>query len=164
MSGSFRPRVLRDVTVHLSDPQAVVEAFLGALAAGDLDMAGDLLDEHVTYVNVGLPTLRGRRRAIGFLRPLARPGWSFEVYLHAIAANAGTVLTERTDVLSFGPLRMQFWVAGRFDVQDGRITLWRDSFDYLDTFRAFVRGLLGVVVPPLRPRAPGSAEVAPGRR
>ena len=163
MSDAFRPRVLHDAAIHRTDPQAVVEAFLGALAAGDLDTAADLLDDHVTYVNVGFPALRGRRRAIGFLQPLARPAVSFEVYLHAIATNATTVLTERTDAISLGPFRLQFWVTGRFDVQDGRITLWRDSFDYLDTFRAFVRALVGVLVPPLRPTAPGSADVAPGR-
>ncbi|MDT4921427.1 MAG: limonene,2-epoxide hydrolase [Pseudonocardiales bacterium] len=160
---SFRPRVLHDAAVRHTDPQAVVEAFLGALAAGDVDTANELLDEHVTYVNVGFPAVRGRRRTIGFIRPLARPGVSLEVYLHAIAANGSTVLTERTDVLSVGPCRLQFWVTGRFDVQDGRITLWRDSFDYLDMARALVRGLLGVVIPPLRPAAPGSADVAPGR-
>jgi limonene-1,2-epoxide hydrolase len=163
MNGAFRPRVLHDAAVRHSDPQAVVEAFLGALVSGDLDTASDLLDEHVTYVNVGLPAIRGRRRTIGFMRPLARPGMSFEVYLHAIAADGGTVLTERTDVLSLGPCRMQFWVTGRFDVQDGRITLWRDSFDYLDTFRAFVRALVGVLIPALRPAAPGSPDIAPGR-
>jgi limonene-1,2-epoxide hydrolase len=163
MRGSFRPRVLHDAAIRQSDPQAVVEAFLGALVAGDMDSAADLLDEHATWVNVGFPAIRGRRRTMGLLRGLARPSWSFEVYLHAIAANEGTVLTERTDVLSVGPLRMQFWVAGRFDVRDGRITLWRDSFDYLDTFRAFVRALFGVVIPALRPAAPGSPDVAPGR-
>jgi limonene-1,2-epoxide hydrolase len=155
--------VLHDVSVPLTDPQAIVEAFLGALAGADMATAAELLDEHVTYVNVGMPTIRGRRRAIDFLRPLARRGWSFEVYLHSIAANGATVLTERTDVLIIGPLRMQFWVTGRFDVQDGRITLWRDTFDYLDTFRAFVRGVLGILVPPLRPTPPRSADVAPGR-
>lgn len=163
MRGSFRPRVLHDAAVRHSDPQAVVEAFLGTLVAGDMDAAAELLDEHVAWVNVGFPAIRGRRRAMGLLRGLARPSWSFEVYLHAIAADDGTVLTERTDVLSVGPLRMQFWVTGRFDVRDGRITLWRDSFDYLDTFRSLVRALIGVVIPALRPAAPRSPDVAPGR-
>jgi limonene-1,2-epoxide hydrolase len=54
-------------------------------------------------------------------------------------------------------------VTGRFDVADGRITLWRDYFDYQDTFRAFLRGLVGVVLPAVRPAAPGSPAVAPGR-
>jgi limonene-1,2-epoxide hydrolase len=163
MDGSFRPRVLHDAAVRRSDPQAVVETFLGALVAGDLETAADLLDERVVFVNVGFPALRGRRRAIGFLRPLARPAFALEIYVHAIAANGPTVLTERTDALTVGRCRMQFWVTGRFDVQDGRIILWRESFDYLDTFRALVRGVLGALVPALRPTAPGSPDVPPGR-
>jgi limonene-1,2-epoxide hydrolase len=163
VAASFTPRLLHDAAVRPTEPGPVVETFLAALAAGDLTDAADLLDEDVTYVNVGLPVIRGRRRTIRVLRPLARPGASFEVYLHAIAVNGATVLTDRTDVLAFGRLRLQFWVTGRFDVADGRITLWRDSFDYGDVFRSVLRGLAGVVVPALRPRAPGSPDVQPGR-
>jgi limonene-1,2-epoxide hydrolase len=163
MSSSFKPRLLHDVSVRPREPQAVVEAFLAALAGADLAGAAALLDEQVTYVNVGLPPIRGRRRTIGVLKQLTRPGVSFEVYLHGIAANGPVVLTERTDVLAFGPVRMQFWIAGRFDVHDGQITLWRDSFDYLDMLRSFVRALAGAVVPAMRPAPPPSAEVAPGR-
>jgi limonene-1,2-epoxide hydrolase len=163
MSGSFKPRLLHDVSVRPREPQAVVEAFLAALAGADLDGAAALLDQDVTYINVGLPPNRGRRRTVGMLKQLARPGMSFEVYLHAIAANGPVVLTERTDVLVVGPVRVQFWVAGRFDVSDGRITLWRDSYDYLDLVRGFARGLVGALVPALRPAAPPSAQTPPGR-
>jgi limonene-1,2-epoxide hydrolase len=163
VAGSFTPRLLHDAAVRPTEPVAVVEAFLGALAAADFASAAELLDEHVTYVNVGLPTIRGRRRTIGVLKPLGRPRLHFEVYVHGIAANGATVLTDRTDVLVFGPLRLQFWVTGRFEVRDGAITLWRDSFDYLDLTRAFVRGIAGAVVPALRPTAPGSPDVQPGR-
>ena len=147
----------------MSAPREVVETFLDALAAKDFATADALLADDVRYVNVGLPTIRGRRRTMRVLEPLARRGLGFEVYLHAVAADGATVLTERTDVLLFGPVRMQFWVSGRFDVHDGRITLWRDAFDFLDTTRALVRGLLGAVVPALRPKAPASAATAPGR-
>jgi limonene-1,2-epoxide hydrolase len=143
--------------------QQVVETFLAALAAEDFATAGALLAEDVLYVNVGLPTIRGRRRTVRVLEPLARRGLAFEVYLHAVSADGGTVLTERTDVLLFGPVRLQFWVTGRFDVHDGQITLWRDAFDYLDMTRALVRGLLGAVVPALRPKPPASVATAPGR-
>jgi limonene-1,2-epoxide hydrolase len=163
MTGTFRPRILHDATVLPSEPQAVVEAFLAALVAADFRSAEALLDEHVTYVNVGAPTVRGRRRTLGVLRALGRPRLGFEVYVHAIAANGDTVLTDRTDVLLVGPCRFQFWVTGRFDVRDGRITLWRDSFDYVDIVRAIVRGVAGALVPALRPKAPSSPDVAPGR-
>ncbi|MCW2495028.1 limonene-1,2-epoxide hydrolase family protein [Jatrophihabitans sp.] len=147
-----------------TDPRAVVEAFLAALAQPNMTVASALIAEEIVYVNVGMPTLRGRDRVTKVLGGLNRPGFSFEVYLHAISADGGTVLTERTDVLVLGPVRMQFWVAGRFDVVDGEITLWRDAFDYVDILRSTLRGLLGAVVPALRPAAPASADTPPGKR
>jgi limonene-1,2-epoxide hydrolase len=144
------------------EPKAVVEALLAALAAGDLDTLRSVLAEDVVYSNVGLPTIRGRRRTVGVLAPLAGR-LSFEAYLHAISSSGAVVLTERTDVVQWGRLRVQFWVAGRFDVHDGQITLWRDAFDFLDTTRAFWRGVLGAVVPALRPQQPTSLDTAPGR-
>jgi limonene-1,2-epoxide hydrolase len=46
---------------------------------------------------------------------------------------------------------MQFWVCGVFEVENGRITLWRDYFDYLNFTKAIVRGVLGIAIPALRP-------------
>lgn len=163
MTNSFTPRFLHDTAAPLADPQAVVEAFLAALTVPDLGAAADLLAERVAYTNVGLPTIHGRQRVKRVLAGMDRPGVGFEVYLHAVAANGATVLTERTDVLRFGPVRLQFWVTGRFDVEDGQITLWRDSFDYLDVLRSLSRGIVGAAIPALRPKAPSSADVAPGR-
>jgi limonene-1,2-epoxide hydrolase len=88
---------------------------------------------------------------------------SFEVYLHAVAATGAVVLTERTDVIEMGPCRLQVWVWGRFEVDGGQITLWRDSFDFVDIFRAMLRGLVGIAIPGLRPRPPATPEVPPGR-
>jgi limonene-1,2-epoxide hydrolase len=93
---------------------------------------------------------------------LERPDTGFEVYLHSISADGDVVLTERTDVITLGRFRAQFWVWGRFDVRDGAITLWRDSFDFLDVAKGIVRGLLGIVMPSLRP-APPALDDPPGR-
>jgi limonene-1,2-epoxide hydrolase len=72
------------------------------------------------------------------------------VKIHRIAADGSAVLTERTDALIFGPLRIQFWACGIFEVHNGRITLWRDYVDFYDMLKATVRGLVALVVPPLR--------------
>jgi limonene-1,2-epoxide hydrolase len=146
----------------MTDPQAVAEAFMEALAGSDLDRAMALLADDVVYTNVGLPTIRGRERVARALGGLERPAMGFEVYLHSISAEGPVVLTERTDVIVFGPFRAQFWVWGRFDVHDGRITLWRDSFDFVDMARATVRGLVGMALPAVRPTAPDPGD-APGR-
>ena len=132
------------------DNAHAVEVLLTSLQAQDADGAGAVLDENLVYQNVGFPTIRGRARAVKLFRAMqGRAG--FEVKIHRIAVNGATVLTERTDVLQFGPVRLQFWVCGVFEVSDGRITLWRDYFDMFDMTKALVRGILGAVVPALRP-------------
>ncbi|MEO9138734.1 MAG: limonene-1,2-epoxide hydrolase family protein [Jatrophihabitans sp.] len=164
MNGSFVPSLLHDSLTPSTHPERVVEVFLAALARPDTATAATLLDDRVVWTNVGLPSIRGKRAVLKVLRGMGEGGpVSFEVYLHAIAANGSTVLTERTDVIVLGRLRLQFWVSGRFDVRDGRITLWRDSFDFIDVTRAMLRGLAGVALPFLRPRAPVSAKTPPGR-
>lgn len=132
------------------DNAHTVEVLLAALQDQDIDAAGAVLDEHLVYQNVGFPTIRGRARAMKLFRGMeGRAG--FEVKTHRIAVNGSTVLTERTDALVFGRMRLQFWVCGVFEVKDGRITLWRDYFDMFDFTKALARGVVGAVVPALRP-------------
>jgi limonene-1,2-epoxide hydrolase len=137
---------LTDTTVENT---RTVEGFLHALQDSDLEAAEAALDENLVYENVGLPTIHGRARAIKLFRQMeGRAG--FEVKIHRIAADGAAVLTERTDALIFGPLRLQFWICGVFEVHDGRITLWRDYFDFFDMVKATVRGVAGLVLPSLR--------------
>ena len=138
----------------LDDPPAdtaqIVEDFLKALEHQDFAALDALLADDVVYQNVGLPTIRGRRRVIKTLQGMeGRMG--FEVKFHRNVAKGTTVLNERTDAIVIGPVRLQFWVCGVFEVEHGRITLWRDYFDFFDMTKALVRGILGAVVPALRP-------------
>jgi limonene-1,2-epoxide hydrolase len=133
------------------DNARVVENFLNALQEQDFDRVGALVADDLVYQNVGFPTIRGGARVVKMMRGMeGRMG--FEVKFHRNVAEGSTVLNERTDVMVFGPLRVQFWVCGVFEVHDGRITLWRDYFDLFDFTKAIVRGVLGSVVPALRPK------------
>jgi limonene-1,2-epoxide hydrolase len=131
-----------------TDPAEVVRAFLRALEAKKLDEALALLTEDAVWINVSLPTVRGRRRIEYLLRPLEGAS-GFRVHFDNIAADGNVVLTERTDELSIGPVALRLWVYGRFEVVDGQIALWRDSFDWLDLTVGLVRGLAGAVLPSL---------------
>jgi limonene-1,2-epoxide hydrolase len=107
----------------------VVRSFLKALEAGDLETAlGDLADG-VEYQNMPLPPARSRRGAARVLRPRERLS-GFEAQIRPIAANGPVVLTERSDAIFIGPVRIPFQVCGTFEVRDGRIVLWRDTFDW----------------------------------
>jgi limonene-1,2-epoxide hydrolase len=136
-------------------PAEIVRTFLVALQEGDLDSALELLAEDVRYVNVSLPTVRGRRRVERLFRPAYAGGGRFRVHFHAIAADGDVVLTDRTDALGIGRFEQRLWVYGRFVVRDGRITVWRDSFDWLDVTRSALRGLIGIAIPALNRPWPG---------
>lgn len=108
-------------------PAETVTAFLEALQAGDSKAALALLDPEVEWRNTGLPTLRGRR-ATGAIVAMEKRGIGFAVAVHQIAADGPVVLTDRTDVIAYGPVSTAFWVCGTFEVRDGVIVLWDDHF------------------------------------
>ena len=138
------PQVSSDV-----DNARTVETFLYALQNEDFDTVDAAFADTIVWQNVGLPTLRGRVRIMKILRKgQGRVG--FEVKIHRIAADGNTVLTERTDALVVGPLRVQFWVCGVFEVHAGRITLWRDYFDMWDITKGTLRGIAATVFPSLK--------------
>ncbi|QDQ96223.1 limonene-1,2-epoxide hydrolase family protein [Tomitella fengzijianii] len=136
-------------------PVAVAAWFLESLAARDGRAAMDLVDEYIVYTNVGLATVRGERRMRTVVDLLCRPGIGFGVHTISAAADGETVLTERIDEIRLGRLRMRFWVCGKFVVRGGRITLWRDYFDFFDCTKAFLRALAGLVSPSLNRPMPG---------
>jgi limonene-1,2-epoxide hydrolase len=103
------------------------------------------------WQNVGLPSMRGRERIMKVLRR-AKGRVGFAVKFHNIAQDGDTVLTERTDAITLGPLRLQFWVCGTFQVRDGQVTVWRDYFDFFDFMvKAPLRAVAAAVFPRLRP-------------
>lgn len=136
-----------------ADKADIVQRFLFALEVNDFDTFEELAAPGLVWQNVGLPSLRGRSTILKALRRAEGKG-GFAVKFHRIAAEGDTVLTERTDAIILGPLRLQFWVCGRFDVNDaGQITLWRDYFDLFDVLvKAPLRALPGILVPSLRPK------------
>jgi limonene-1,2-epoxide hydrolase len=133
-----------------TDNARAVETFLYAMQDEDFDTVDSLMADTIVWQNVGLPTLQGRQRIVKILRR-GQGKVGFEVKIHRIAVDGNSVLTERTDALVIGPLRLQFWVCGVFEVHAGRITLWRDYFDMWDMTKATLRGLAATVFPSLRP-------------
>lgn len=127
----------------------IVKTFLEALQAQDFDTFASLMSDDVVYQNVGLPTIRGAKRVVKLMRGMEGKA-GFEVKFHRNVAEGSTVLNERTDAIVLGPLRLQFWVCGVFEIEDGRITLWRDYFDFFDMVKATFRGIVGMAIPAVR--------------
>ena len=139
-----------------TDPADVVVRFLRALTEFDVDSALDLVADDLVYSNVSLPTIYGRDRLERIARPWLRPErLGFNVHLNHVAVEGDVVLTDRVDELNWGRFASRFWVYGRFELDaGGKITLWRDSFDWLDVTIGNLRGLAGLVSPSLNRRMP----------
>lgn len=137
-------------------PAEVVTSFLGALGANDVERAMELMTEDAAWINVSLPTVRGRDRIERVVRALNGPGRGrFRAHFHHVVADGDVVLTERTDELAIGRFEQRFWVYGRFELRDGRIAVWRDAFDWLDITISLARAAAGVVAPSLNRPWPG---------
>ncbi|HEY1968535.1 MAG TPA: limonene-1,2-epoxide hydrolase family protein [Pseudonocardia sp.] len=117
-----------------------VRAFLDAMGRLDSDAALELLDQDVVYQNVSLPVARGKAAVSKQLALFAKYFTGFEAINHRIVGEGGTVLTERTDIIEVGKLRMEFWVCGTFEVRDGKIVLWRDYFDWANLLAGTAKG------------------------
>lgn len=92
-------------TPETTEAIRAVEAFLNALQNEDFDTVDAALGDDLVYENVGFSRIRGGRRTATLLRRMqGRVG--FEVKIHRIGADGAAVLTERTDALIIGPLRV----------------------------------------------------------
>ena len=125
----------------MTSPETVVRDLLAHLAADEVEEAIELLDVDVVWKNTYLPTFRGPQVAKN-LRDMVTRGISFDVTIHHLAATGGVVLTDRTDVLSYGAWSSDFWVRGTFEVRDGKVVLWDDAFSWIDVMTSGIAGLV----------------------
>ena len=130
----------------MTDSETVVLEVFRLLESGDADAAVELMDPEIEWRNTGLPTFRGARVHEMF-KDMVRRGFGFTVKVHHVASDGGIVLTDRTDVLTYGRWSASFWVRGTFEVREGKIVLWDDAFSWGDFIRASLVGLARAVSP-----------------
>lgn len=124
-------------------PEAVVNAFIAAIEAKDLDAALALVTDDVRYENVPIDPIVGKEATgtvlNGFLGQADEVDWQI-LRQHAVG---DVVVNERLDRFRIGPGWLELPVAGFFEVTpDGLISLWRDYFD-LGTYMRRVQELTG---------------------
>jgi limonene-1,2-epoxide hydrolase len=142
-------------TTNGSGAAETVRRFLRATEARDLQTVSDCLAPDAVWINVTLPAVRGRERIMRIFQLGVKTGTRVRIHVHNLATHGSVVLTERTDALGIGRFEQRFWVYGRFEIENGEIKVWRDSFDWLDILISLVRGFAGTFVAPLNRRWPG---------
>lgn len=141
-----------DVNNIEAQSEEIVERFLNALVEQDHVTISELLHPEILYTNVSLPTFKGGKRVAGLIKLALSRTRQLKIKNHQVVAKGNVVLTERTDILNIGPFHVGFWVCGTFKVENGKIILWRDYFDWLNVSKGLIRGFFGIGITSLRPK------------
>ena len=112
----------------LATPTAIVESFIAAWNANDLEQILAHLHPQVVYHNLPLAPIHGRDAVRAYLADKVPFEW-VDWKLLAIAAVGNKVLTERSDDFGVGGVTVRLPLMGIFEIEDGLIAAWRDYFD-----------------------------------
>jgi len=120
----------------MATPTEIVETFITACGQSKASMV-EAYRQYFTpttvWDNVGMAKTTGPDEAIALMDAFeADMGMAtFHVEMLSIASEGNKVLTERIDILrkADGSDAMTLHVMGIFEVENGKITAWRDYFD-----------------------------------
>jgi len=110
-------------------PIDTVRRFCAAWGKEDLGTIIGFFTDDAVYHNIPVAPVVGPDQIKATIEGFSGGVESIEFRLDAIAADGGTVLTERLDVFTFPNGRIDLPVMGTFEVVDGKIAAWRDYFD-----------------------------------
>lgn len=117
------------MTERMTNPMAVVEAFIAAFAAMDFDGALAYLAKDAEYTNIPMGTVGGPEGVRAVLQPFFAPIHENEFRLIRKAADGPVVFVERLDRHRLDHGWRELPVNSVFEVHDGLITVWREYFD-----------------------------------
>lgn len=124
---------------------AIVRAFLRACEKSDIAGACAMLSENAVYHNIPLPPIRGRKRIQATLENAMKWTRDFRAVNVNVAAGGNAVLTERIDSMVVAGIYVELPVMGTFEIQNGKITAWRDYFDLIQIIRQLATGMPGLL-------------------
>jgi limonene-1,2-epoxide hydrolase len=110
-------------------PIDIVRRFCAAWGKADLDTIIGFFTDDAVYHNIPVAPVVGPDQIKATIEGFSAGVESIEFRLDAIAADGGTVLTERLDIFTLANGRIELPVMGTFEVRDGKIAAWRDYFD-----------------------------------
>jgi limonene-1,2-epoxide hydrolase len=111
-------------------PTDIIRQFLKDMERLDYDAALKLVSDDCAYINAPpIPPVNGPAGIRAVLEPFFAPTLENEFKILREAAAGQIVFMERLDRHRLADKWVELPVTGVFEVQDGRITYWRDYFD-----------------------------------
>ncbi|WP_078287526.1 limonene-1,2-epoxide hydrolase family protein [Mycobacterium sp. D16R24] len=143
---------------HTPGAQTRVELVKDAFATmAELDLDGYLMffSDDVEHVLAPVPKIKGKEN----LRPALARGFQacvsgLTVSPLSVVEQGNEVISDRVDIAKLGPLWVRFRIKATMKFVDDKVVFWQDSIDYLSLIGWSLRGLVGILIPRLRPQPP----------
>ncbi|KPF73854.1 hypothetical protein IP88_08330 [alpha proteobacterium AAP81b] len=113
----------------MSDLLAIIKAFTDAIAVKDYDTAGSFMTETCEYTNIPLASVTGPAGMRAVLEPFFAPTLENEFVLIRTLVDGNRVCTERLDRHRLASGWVELPVAGIFEFDGDKISVWREYFD-----------------------------------
>lgn len=119
------------------EPLETVRAFIAALERHDIPGALAYVSEDCEYANVPITEVTGPQGIAAILEPLFSQALEISWPIHREVASGPIVFNERVDRfrMPFGWVELP--VTGVWEVHGGKITVWRDYFDFQSYLKQF---------------------------
>ena len=117
----------------MTDNAQIVRDFIAAWSRLDAEELASYFAEDGVYHNIPTAPVAGREKVRKFIESFSASwrGTEWEVVNLAVAGNV--VFAERVDRTRVGEKRVELPCCGVFELENGKIKVWRDYFD-LSTF------------------------------
>jgi len=121
----------------MSGNEAVIRSFIAAWSRLDARELVEYFAAEGVYHNMMLPPVRGHEKLLPYIDRFVS-GWSETSWeIVNILSRDEIVMVERVDRTRIGERRVELPCNGVFEMQDGKIKVWRDYFDMGTYTRAF---------------------------
>ncbi len=113
----------------MADNEQIVRDFIAAWSRLDAaELAGYFADDGI-YHNIPAAPVQGRDQIEAFIKGFTASWTATEWDIVTIVASGNTVIAERVDRTQAGEKSVDLPCMGVFELEDGRIAVWRDYFD-----------------------------------
>ena len=109
--------------------EEVVNQFIEAVGRKDEASAMALVADDCYYDNVPVGDMTGKDKMAEFLAPMFKSKGPVVFEIHRQTTTGNVVMNESTDRFVMKGKEIAIPVVGVFEVNDGKITFWRDYFD-----------------------------------
>ena len=123
-------------------PLQVVTAFMSEFEKMDFDAGVTYVADDIEYINSPGTVVRGPSGVRGVLEPFFAPIEENEFVILRQVSEGNVVVLERLDRHRVPQGWFELPVTGVFEVNNGKITYWREYFD-LETIRVAMEQLMG---------------------